>query len=127
MDLWAKLLARIQGPMSFRLIVQPLVACFIGAREGLKDAREGKPPYFLSLFHSAEQRRLLFREGWKHISKIYIIAVILDGVFQVIVFHRFRLVGALIIAAILAPLPYAIARGLANRFARRGRGAPGSP
>ncbi len=42
---WTHLLARLDGPMHFRFIVQPLVAMFLGARAGLRDARAGEPPF----------------------------------------------------------------------------------
>ena len=43
---WADLLGRDEGPLTFRLIVQPLVAIFFAIRSGLRDAREGKPLFF---------------------------------------------------------------------------------
>ncbi len=32
------------------LFIQPLMATILAVRGGLKDAREGRPPYFWSLF-----------------------------------------------------------------------------
>ena len=51
--LWDDLTGRIGGPMSFRLLLQPMMALIFAIREGLKDAREGRPAYFYSLFSSA--------------------------------------------------------------------------
>lgn len=42
---WDMLLGRSQGPLSARLIIQPLVAATLGIRAGLKDARAGQSPY----------------------------------------------------------------------------------
>ena len=38
--------ARIGGPLTFRLLIQPVVAVFLGIRSGLKDAKEGRPGLF---------------------------------------------------------------------------------
>ena len=39
------LVARVTGPMKFRLVLQPAMATFFAIRDGLKDAQECKPPY----------------------------------------------------------------------------------
>jgi len=111
--------ARLQGPMSFRFIIQPLVALFFAFRDGRRDAREGRPPYFWALFADPEHRREMLQSGWKSVSKVFIIAILLDLVFQYIVFHDLRLIGALIAGVILAILPYLLLRGPVNRLLRR--------
>ncbi len=114
------LLARLHGPMSFRFIMQPLMALFFAFRDGRKDAREGRPPYFWGLLTDPEHRGDMLRSGWKSIGKVFIIAVILDNVFQYIVFHNLgRPGGALIVGLILAIIPYLLLRGPVNRLARR--------
>ena len=114
------LLARLHGPMSFRLLIQPLMALFFALRDGRRDAREGRPPYFWGLFADPEHRGDMLRSGCKSIGKIFIIAVILDNVFQYIVFHNFRRPGAgLIAGVILALVPYLLLRGPVNRLMRR--------
>jgi hypothetical protein len=60
---WEGLMARIGGPMTFRLILQPLMATLLAVRAGLKDAREGRPPYFWTLVTDSAQRLDLLREG----------------------------------------------------------------
>lgn len=115
------LMARLQGPMSFRFIIQPLVALFFAFRDGRRDAREGRPPYFWALFTDPEHRREMLRSGWKSVSKVFLIAIVLDLVFQYIVFHDLRVIGALIAGVILAIVPYLLLRGPLNRFLRRVR------
>ncbi len=114
------LFARLQGPMSFRLIMQPLMALIFAFRDGRKDAREGRPPYFWGLLTEPQHRGNMLRSGWKSIGKIFIMAVVLDNVFQYIVFHNFRRPGgALIVGVILAIVPYLLLRGPVNRLVRR--------
>ena len=57
------LLARIDGPMSLRFILQPLVALFFAFRDGRKDARAGRPPYFWALFTDPGCEVDIFKQG----------------------------------------------------------------
>jgi len=118
------LVGRVHGPMSFRLILQPLMACIFAIRDGRKDAREGKVPYFWALFTSPEHRRELLREGWKSVGKIFVIALVLDAVYQFITVRWFYPGEALVTAAVLALIPYLALRGPVNRlWPYRGDGA----
>lgn len=112
------LIARSNGPLSFRFILQPLMAATLGLLDGLKDARNGRPAYFWTVFTDRSQRLTLLREGWKAIAKIFILALVLDTVYQVIVFHQFHLGEAIIVATVLAILPYLLLRGPVNRIRR---------
>ena len=65
------LIARVTGPMKFRLLLQPCMAIFFAVREGLKDAREGKPPYFWACLTDRGEREAMLKEGWKSIGKVF--------------------------------------------------------
>jgi hypothetical protein len=112
------LMARIEGPMSVRMALQPLIALFFAFRDGRRDAQEGQPPYFWGLFTEPEHRREMLESGWKSIGKVFIIAITLDLVFQYIVFDEFRPLGALLAGTILALIPYLLLRGPVNRLLR---------
>jgi hypothetical protein len=56
-------IGRVSGPMMFRLILQPLMAAILAIRSGLRDAREGRPPYFGAIFTQAGHRLELLRDG----------------------------------------------------------------
>lgn len=111
---------RVTGPMKFRLILQPLMAVIFAVRSGLRDAREGKPAYFWGLFTEPDKRREMLRDGWKSVGTVFILAVILDTVFQLVVFRWVYPGEALIVAMILAIVPYIVIRGPVNRIARHG-------
>jgi hypothetical protein len=113
------LIGRVSGPMTFRIILQPLMAALFGIRDGLKDAREGKPVYFWALFTQPDQRRQLVRHGWKSVGRIFILAIVIDAVYQFIVLRWFYPGEALIVAIVLAIVPYLLIRGPVNRIARR--------
>ena len=117
---------RFSGPMNFRLLLQPLVATILAVRAGLSDAREGRPAYFWTLLSDSSQRRDLVREGWKSIAKVFVMAVIIDLVYQYLVDGWIHILEALGIAALLAIVPYILFRGPVNRIATRYRKREGS-
>src|ERR1700733_7404584 len=114
------LIARVTGPMKFRLLLQPSMAIFFAIREGLKDARDGKPPYFWGCLTDRSDRKAMLKDGWKSIGKVFVLAVVLDIVYQLIE-HRWRVYPgeAILVAIILAIVPYLLVRGPINRIIRR--------
>jgi hypothetical protein len=115
---WDHLLGRLGGPMSFRFVVQPTVAALIGIFAGVRDARAGRPAYFLSIFTDAAHRRERMRECWSAIWKVFLVAAILDIIYELRVFKTIYLVETAIVAIVLAVVPYVLVRGPANRLAR---------
>ena len=113
------LVGRVSGPMKFRLVLQPVMAIIFAARSGLRDARTGQPPYFWAIFTDPGHRQELVRQGWKDVGKVFVIAIIIDAIYQVIVARWFYPVEALLVAVILAFVPYLALRGLITRLARR--------
>jgi hypothetical protein len=110
---------RVTGPMKFRLVLQPLMASFFAIRAGLADAKAGKTPFFWCLLTDPAQRDDMLKDGWKSVGKVFLLAIVLDVVYQIIV-ERFVYPGeAIIVAFVLAILPYLILRGLVTRLARR--------
>jgi hypothetical protein len=117
--IWNDLVARVSGPMTFRLYLQPGMAIFFAIRDGLKDAREGKPYYFYSLFTDPVHRGEHLREGFNAVARVFVLAIIMDLIYQLIVIRWFYPGEALIVAFILAFIPYLLLRGPVNRIARR--------
>lgn len=118
-DAWRMLIGRVQGPMTFRLVMQPLVASFFAIRAGLKDARKNRSPYFWSVWSNPSERRDLLHEGWKDVGKVFVVAVILDVVYQIIELRWVYPGQAVIVATILAIVPYLLVRGPVNRLMAR--------
>jgi len=114
----SQLIARVSGPMKFRLVLQPCMAAFFAIRAGLADAKAGKPPWFWELVSNPPLRADMVKEAWKRIGKVFILAVVLDVVYQLIVLHFVYPGEALIVAFILAIVPYVILRGPVVRVAR---------
>lgn len=112
---------RAAGPFHLRLIMQPIVASVLGFRAGRADARHGKPPYFWSIFKADDSydRRVILHDGWGNVGKMFSIAIALDVVYELIEFHWVYPVQAIIVATVLALIPYLIMRGLANRLTKK--------
>ena len=114
-----QLAARVTGPLKFRLVLQPSMAVFFAIRSGLADAKAGRPPYFWSLLADSAEREAMIKEGWKHISRLFLLALVLDIVYQLIELHFVYIGEALIVAFVLAIVPYVLLRGPVMRLARR--------
>jgi hypothetical protein len=114
------LFARLDGPLHFRLIFQPLMATIFAAIDGWKDAKAGKRAYFWALLSTAEHRKELVKDGWKRVDKIFIIAVVLDVVYQLKVHSTVYPGETLTVAFVLAIVPYMLLRGPINRLLRLG-------
>jgi hypothetical protein len=63
-------------------------------------------------------RRELLRESWHDVARLFVVAVIIDMVYELIVFRWIYPGQALIVAAILAFPSYLLLRGPADRIAR---------
>lgn len=109
-------IGRLDGPLHFRFFLQPLMAIFFAVRDGLRDAREDRPAYFWSVFTDSASRGEMLRDGWKSVSKVFIIALVLDVIYQVIALRWFYPLETLLVAVLLALVPYLIVRGPVNRI-----------
>ena len=117
--IWADLGGRVGGPMSFRLLLQPAMAALFAIRAGLLDGRRGQPPYFWSILHDPAHRRHLITEGWKDVARIFGLAIAMDVIYQIIVFRWVYPTETVIVAFLLACVPYLLIRGPVGRLAHR--------
>ena len=112
--LWRDLIERPDAPMRFRFILQPVMAAIVAIRDGLRDIRAGREPYF---WRALGVTRL--REGLTATSRIILLGIVMDAMYQMIILGRFYPGEAVIIALVLAYVPYLLIRGPAARIARR--------
>ncbi|HSO76072.1 MAG TPA: hypothetical protein VLU47_14660 [Blastocatellia bacterium] len=118
---WDDLTGRVTGPMKFRLILQPVMALIFATRAAIRDAREGQPPFLWAVFTSPRERQRLIQSGWKDVGKVFIIAILIDAVYQFIVLRWLYPGETVIVAILLAIVPYLLVRGPLNRILRRGK------
>ncbi len=112
---------RFTGPGRLRFILQPIIAIVLGVRGGLVDAKAGKPPYLYGLLFHAERRREFLRSAVAHIRNLLAAGIILDIVFQLVLYHSVHPAAAVLVAPILICIPYAVSRALTRGLARGSR------
>ena len=116
--IWRDLTGRgmFGGKFQIRLILQPLVALLLGVRLGIRDAKHGKPPFFMSLVDPKHDRRANLKQGLRDAIVPLGVAFVLDGILQRMILGHVRWLGAVVVDSLLVFLPFLIGRGLANRI-----------
>jgi hypothetical protein len=121
-EIWLRLVenffARVDGPFHFRIIMQPLMATTLAIIGGVKDAKLGKSPYLWAVVFDPPHRKELLHDAWKQVRRIFFLAIVLELIYQPYVLHAFYPGEALIVAFMLAIVPYVVVRGPANRISR---------
>ena len=113
----AMLIGRTGGPLTLRLFLQPTMAVMLAIRAGVKDAHERRPAYFFwAVFASAARRKELLRQLWGDIRTPFIVAVVVDVIYELIVYRMVYPVQALIVATVLCVVPYLLFRGTVTRI-----------
>ena len=121
--IWTDLIERPDGPMRFRFILQPAMATIAAILHGRQDARRGRSPYFWTMLRNPRERAARLNEGLNATARIILLGLVMDVIYQLIVLKTFYPVEALIIAVVLAFVPYVVLRGIITRIARRPRGS----
>jgi hypothetical protein len=109
---------RLSGPGRFRFVLQPLIALVLGIRNGLADARAGRPPFLYGVLFQRERRGELVKSGFETVANLLLMGILMDAVFQWVILGVSHPGAALVVGPVLIVLPYALARALANRLAR---------
>ena len=115
---WHDLAERPDAPMRFRFVLQPVMAAIVAIRDGREDARAGRSPYFMTVLRNPQERMGRLREGINATARIILLGLVMDVIYQLIVLKTFYPNEALVIALLLAFVPYLIIRGLVLRVAR---------
>ena len=121
-DWWLRishnLAARLDGPLHFRFILQPLMSILLAIRDGLRDADNGDRAYLWSVLTDRAQRPALLRAGLKSLARLLLLALGVDIIYQIVAFRKVYPSEALVTALLLAVVPYVVFRGPVNRIER---------
>jgi hypothetical protein len=125
---WADILDRIHGPMTFRFYLQPTMALLAALPDGIRDARLGHKSFFWSALWDRNASTGRLREGAISTARVVLLGISMDVIYQFKVLDRFYPAEALMMAILLAVIPYFIFRWIVERvatwwFARKGHGA----
>ena len=115
---WDNFLARPNGHLSLRFVLQPTMAALLALRAGIQDARQGKQGYLWAVVSNGERRFQLLHEGWRGARTPFIVAIVLDCIYQLITVQFIYPLELLFTATLLALVPYALLPGPFNRIAR---------
>ena len=122
--IWHSLFERSSGPLSFRFILQPSMAAIAAIHDGIKAMRIGHAVYSRTNAQNPDKRIALLRDALNATARIIVLGLVMDLIYQLIVFRTFYPVEALIIAVLLAFVPYLLVRILFAPIGRRWRGGP---
>jgi hypothetical protein len=114
---WIDLIAALGGPLTVRLILQPTMSILFAVRDGIRDAREGRPAYFWAIRNNRSERLALLWDGWKALMRVVGLGAVMDATYQIMVFGALRPVELIVVVVLLACVPYLVWRGPANRMA----------
>jgi hypothetical protein len=112
------LVGRASGPLHLRLIIQPMMAGLLAIRAGWADAKDGRPAFGWAFLTTPGQRWTLLREAIADVSTLFLVALVLDALYQIVIFHWIYPVQALVVATLLALPTYLLIRGPTNRVLR---------
>ena len=112
---------RFTGPGRLRFILQPIFAILLGIRGGRADAKAGNPPYLFGLLFGDGRRKEMLLSGVASIRTLLAVGIIMDVVFQLVIYHSVHPGAALVVGPVLICFPYSLSRALTTRLARRMR------
>jgi hypothetical protein len=116
--IWRDIFERPGGPMTFRFVLQPVMAAIAALHDGAQDARTGRSPYLWTLLTNPDERGGRLREGLIATARIILLGIGMDAIYQATVLKTFYPGETVIIALLLAFVPYLLLRGPFARLAR---------
>jgi hypothetical protein len=115
---WADILDRIHGPMTFRFYLQPAMALLAALPDGIRDARLGHKSFFWSALWDRDIPTGRLREGLISTARVVLLGISMDVIYQFKALDRFYPAEALMMAILLAVIPYFVFRWIVERVAR---------
>jgi hypothetical protein len=116
--IWRNMIDRTGGAMTFRFFLQPIMASIAALFDGVKDARAGRSYYLRTILTDPAKRTGRLHEGLISTARVILLGLCMDVIYQFIEFETFHPAEAVIIALLLAFVPYVLLRGPVARIAR---------
>lgn len=107
---WADIFDRIHGPMTFRFYLQPVMAAIAALPDGIRDARSGHSSFFWSALWKRDVPTGRLWQGLIATARVVLLGISMDVIYQFKVLDRFYPGEALMMAILLALIPYFIFR-----------------
>jgi hypothetical protein len=116
---WSNIADRLHGPMTFRFILQPTMAALAALHDGINDARHGHKSFFWTAMRDPTQQEGRLREGLTSTARVILLGISMDVIYQFKALDQFYPVEALMMAILLAVIPYFVFRWIVEHVARR--------
>ncbi|EAQ33769.1 hypothetical protein NB311A_08874 [Nitrobacter sp. Nb-311A] len=116
---WTDMFARVGGPMTFRFFLQPTMAAIAALHDGLKDARQRHKAFFWARWFDRTQQTGRLREGITSVSRVLLLGVCMDVIYQFKEQDAFYPAEAAVVAILLAVVPYFVFRWIVETVVRR--------
>ncbi len=104
--------------MTFRFYLQPLMAAIAALHDGIRDTRFGHKSFFWTAAGDPTTRHGRLREGVESTARIVLLGLSMDVIYQHKVLHTFYPVEALMMAILLAVVPYFVFRWIVEGVSR---------
>jgi hypothetical protein len=115
---WSDIQERIHGPMTFRFVLQPAMAFLAALADGIRDARQGHKAFFWTALRDPTQQRGRLREGLISTARVCLLGICMDVIYQLRVLDEFYPAEAVMMAILLAVIPYFVFRWIVESVAR---------
>src|SRR5262245_17716663 len=79
--IWHDMVERPEGPMSFRFLLQPAMAAIAATRDGIRDARTGRLPYFRTVMGDPSRRLGRLQETLLATARIILLGLGMDAIY----------------------------------------------
>lgn len=115
---WSDIFARASGPMTFRFYLQPTMALIAALHDGIRDTRFGHHSFFWTAAGDSTKQAGRLREGLRATARIVLLGLSMDVIYQIKVLDQFYPVEAVMMALLLAVVPYFIFRWIVESVSR---------
>ena len=112
---WEGIVHNLTEAGTFRLVLQPLMAIALGIRLGIGDAKAGRGPFLFRLVKERHHHWGLFKQSLRDAALPLTVALIVDGILQMITLGYVRPMAAVVVGTILVWIPFTASRALMNR------------
>jgi hypothetical protein len=115
---WSDIVDRLHGPMTFRFYLQPAMALVAAIPDGIRDARAGHKAFFWSALWDSTATTGRLKEGVSSIARVILLGLSMDVIYQLRALEEFYPAEAVMMAILLAVIPYFIFRWIVEHVAR---------
>jgi hypothetical protein len=114
---WSDIADRLHGPMTFRFYLQPAMAFIAALIDGINDARYGHKSFLWSVHGDPTQHAGRLREGLISTARVALLGISMDAIYQFKALDQFYPAEAVMMALLLAVIPYFIFRWIVEQVA----------